>query len=134
MERLQDSIWPWILLFAVAALVAAGVAVYAGTHVNEQSASPGGGLTALPIAYTDSSHPGLARIVTREGGCRVPLRAQVSDQGGQAVVSVLGEDTAEACTAQIKLRCSEVSVPRGEPVRPLPLSSPQLTPSAAQAA
>ena len=104
-------LWPAVVALVVAALVAPAVAVLALTGADDDRARSGPD-EVMRVVLVAPVGGGVVRLVTFEGGCRVATRATADLRADAVAFTVLGRDPGGGCTADEKLRCSEVVLPQ----------------------
>jgi hypothetical protein len=125
--RREIRVWPALVGAAIAAAAAAVVVVIALLSPSRDGSNPAppSPMTALVAVRTDDF---VARVVTEEGGCGSPVAARARVRADAVEVQVLGQDPPQAgCTAEVKVRCSELllpSVAAGRRLRVLRLAPP----------
>jgi hypothetical protein len=103
-------LWPVLAGVGVAAAVAAVVLVVA-LSTRRDIETPTGRRGPLSILVAVPVDDNVVRAVTEEGGCRRPLFADVRVRNHAVELRVIGQDPGGGCTAEIKIRCSEVRLP-----------------------
>ena len=103
-------LWPAVAALVVAALVAPAVAVLAVTGADDDGAQSGSE-EVMRVVLVAPAGGGVVRLVTVEGGCRVATRVAADLRADAVAFTVRGRDRGP-CTAQVKLRCSEVVLPQ----------------------
>jgi hypothetical protein len=103
-------LWPAALALGFAGLVAIVVAVFVVDLDPSEDLTPGP-LGPLEIVFAEGHGPSTVRAITREGGCRRPVRAEVAMQPRVVTVRVLGRSPGGGCTAEIKVRCVDIPLP-----------------------
>lgn len=105
----MSPLWLGLVAVGVAlAIAAATVAVALGLR-RDAGPTPGpiGSLGIVGFAADGR----VVRAVTEEGGCRRPVFAEVNVGADRVELRVMGQSPGTGCTAEIKLRCSEVRLP-----------------------
>ena len=108
--RQPPKLWPFLVAFgvAVAAVLVAIVVSVSASGVDEPDPGP---LESLTILAVVPAGDGVVHAVTEEGGCRRPSFADVRVRADVLELRVIGRDPGGACTAEVKVRCSEVRLP-----------------------
>jgi hypothetical protein len=117
-EPSTPPLWPVFVAVGVSAAVAAIVIVVAVSASGFDEPAPGalGPMSILVVVPVDD---GVVRAVTEEGGCRHAQFAEVRERPDAVELRVIGQSPGGGCTAEVKIRCSEVRLPAPAASKPL---------------
>jgi hypothetical protein len=117
-EPKQPLLWPAVAAVGVADAFAAFVVVLA-LSVSDRVEPEPGPLEPLTILVAVPVDDTVVRVVTQEGGCRLPVFADVRVRADALELRVIGQDPGGGCTADFKIRCNRVRLPATSVRKPL---------------